>query len=151
MLYFGVEIQESIAFVEDVGFFVRQERTGHLTVPVRDQDLEVLAWHIWDLKLAEIEQVREQVSLRENNTLIPKIIKEGMQQGINWFDTLLRLIDKQLWDQVDSIDIGFFREDLEQRTIIISQEHLRDPMAVAQSWGNLSSCSLRSCKGSTLR
>ena len=92
---FQVEVQELVVLVElePVLFVLIHERSCLLPVPLRDQDHQVVGLDIFHLEFAEVEQVGEEVALREGQVLVTQVIEVRMHEGIDRADSLLWLID----------------------------------------------------------
>ena len=86
-------MQKLVVLIKLLLVFFWEECAGELAIPLRDEDVQVLRYHVLNLELTEVEEVRHEVPVREDHTLVSKLIKPGVDEGVAGADPPVRLID----------------------------------------------------------
>ena len=87
-------MQELVVLIKLLLVFFWQERAGKLSIPLRDEDVQVLRYHVLHLKLTEVEEVRHEVTVREDHTFVSQFIKVWVNECVARADPPVRLIDQ---------------------------------------------------------
>ena len=83
-----------------------------LSVPFRDENLKIIWLHVFHLEFAEVKEVWKKVALREGQVLVAEVVEVWVNERINGTDTLLRFVDEEFRNEIDSVYVSIFVEDL---------------------------------------
>ena len=79
---------------------------GFFEVPLRDQDFFLVWGSQRQLKLSEVEYVRQEVAVGEDKALISQLVEVRVAESLQSFDPQLWLVDEYLAHQVNGILVG---------------------------------------------
>ena len=83
-----------------------------VAVPVWDQQWHLLWITLHQFLICEVEEVRKGVTIRQSCRLIAQLIEKRMHNGLQRFQTALRVVYEQVRDEVDGFTGSFRSEDL---------------------------------------
>ena len=107
-----IKVQELVILLELLCVLSREERACLLPVPLWNQNVQILRGHVRNLKVTKVKQVRHQVPMREYCSLISKLIEPRVGERIAGSDSTIRLVNEHFRDEIDSIYVCVFGENL---------------------------------------
>ena len=110
-----IKVQELVILLEFLCVLSRQEGACLLPVPLWNQNVQILRGHVRNLKVTKVKQVRHQIPMREYCSFISKLIEPWVGERVARSDPAIGLVYEHFRDEVDSIYVRVFGENLNKR------------------------------------